>query len=139
MGCYLNHADQGERLRDLLKIVPPAAQNVNLRTKRTFRRLEPDRVAELLVAYEGGVSINDLAEQFGLHRSTVLDHLNRSPARRRYPALDKHGVAVTIELYHNGLSLRDVGLTLGVHASTVRLALSKAGTAIRTRNGWPQG
>jgi transposase len=94
-------------------------------------------VAELTTAYESGVAINDLAERFGIHRSTVLEHLNRSePRKRRYPALDEHGVEVATRHYGTGLSLRDVGIPLGVHASTVRLSLRRSGVPLRERNGW---
>jgi IS30 family transposase len=94
-------------------------------------------VAELTSACESGAAINDLAEQFEIHRSTVLEHLNRSePRRRRYPALDESEVEVAVQLYATGLSLRNVGIALGVHASTVRLSLRRAGVPLRQRNGW---
>jgi lambda repressor-like predicted transcriptional regulator len=89
----------------------------------------------LIAAYEDGAAVNDLARRFGVHRSTVLDHLNRSQARRRYPALDEHGQDVAAQLYRSGLSLRDVGITLGVHASTIRMALMKAGVVRRDCRG----
>jgi hypothetical protein len=76
-----------------------------------------------------------LADQFHIHRSTVLDHLNRSTARRRYPALDHKGIQTAKQLYTTGLSLRDVGLTLEVHTRTVRTALIKAGVALRNQQG----
>ncbi len=56
MGRYLNHADQGERLRELLEMAPSWSQRVKTRTKRTFRRLETHRVIALLAAYENGVT-----------------------------------------------------------------------------------
>jgi DNA-binding CsgD family transcriptional regulator len=83
------------------------------------------------------MAINELAERFGIHRSTVLDHLNRSePRRRRYPAFDEHGVELAVKLYGTGLSLRDVGHSLGVNPSTVRLSLLRSGVRLRERNGW---
>lgn len=94
-------------------------------------------VEELVRAYEHGMTVNELAERFRVHRSTVLDHLNRSTARRRNPALDGRRVELARKLYESGLSLRDLGLTLNVHASTVRLALVKSGVPMRSRHGAP--
>ncbi len=113
----------------------PVPTRVTLRRRQ--RRLLPAQVAELTTAYESGAAINDLAERFGIRRSTVLEHLNRSePRRRRYPALEEHEVEVATQLYSSGLSLRNVGIALGVHASTVRLSLRRAGVPLRQRNGW---
>jgi DNA-binding CsgD family transcriptional regulator len=89
----------------------------------------------LLESYERGTPVNMLADRFHIHRSTVLDHLNRSTVRRRYPALDDRGIRTAKQLYGGGLSLRDVGLTLEVHASTVRTALLNAGVPLRDHQG----
>jgi len=94
----------------------------------------PEELEALLGGYERGAPINELADQFAIHRSTVLDHLNRSFARRRYPVLDDKGVEVAKRLYGSGLSLRDVGTALEVHASTVRSALLNAGVQMRDRH-----
>jgi len=79
------------------------------------------------------VAVDELARQFAVHRSTVLDHLNRSNARRRYPALDEGGVKEAVQLYRSGVSLRGIGTRLGVHASTVRLTLLRVGVRTRDR------
>jgi hypothetical protein len=51
MGRYLNHSDQGERLRAVLEIAPTEPQAVVPRTpKSVFWRLEPNKVAQLPVA-----------------------------------------------------------------------------------------
>ena len=101
--------------------------------RRRQRRLEPERVKDLIAAYSGGVAVDELARQFAVHRSTVLDHLNRSNARRRYPALDEGGVKEAVQLYRSGVSLRGIGTRLGVHASTVRLTLLRVGVRTRDR------
>jgi hypothetical protein len=76
-----------------------------------------------------------LAALFRIHRSTVLDHLNRSGMARRYPALDAYQVEEAARLYEAGQSLRAIGIHFGRHASTVRLALIKTGVRTRDRNG----
>jgi hypothetical protein len=78
--------------------------------------------------------VNVGTEEFSIHRSTVPDHLNRSTARRRDPALDDREVNIAEQLYGSGLSLCDVGTALEVHASTVRSALLNAGVQTRDRH-----
>ena len=104
--------------------------------KRVCRRLDPAKVLELIAAYGTGLGINDLAVRFKIHRSTVLEHLNRSETPRRYPALDPGQVEEAAQLYRAGQSLRAIGVHFGRHASTVRMALIRAGVRLRDRNGW---
>ena len=52
--------------------------------------------------------------------SPVLDHLNRSASKRRYPALDQSQVAEAANLYRSGKYFGDIGIAFGVHTSTVR-------------------
>lgn len=114
----------------------PESQPVLQTLKRVCRRLDPAKVAELTAAYGTGVGINDLAAGFKIHRSTVLEHFNRSETPRRYPALDSAQVEEATQLYRRGQSLRAIGVHFGRHASTVRMALTKAGVRLRDRNGW---
>ena len=54
-GRYLNPSDQGERLHDLLQIVPSRPKTVNSRTpKAIHRRLRPEQVEELVIGYKRG-------------------------------------------------------------------------------------
>ena len=132
MGRYLNPSEQGERIRQVLEMDPSGPSRAVLRTpKRVFRRLEPAKVVELIRAYDEGVPVNDLAAQFNLHRSTVLEHLNRAAPKRRYPAMDQAQVEEAAQLYQAGKSLRDVGIHFGVHASTVSRNLTGAGVPLR--------
>ena len=136
LGRYSNHADQEKRIREVLLLElsrPPKLKTQTLR--RAQRPLSADELDALLESYERGTPVNMLADRFHIHRSTVLDHLNRSTVRRRYPALDDRGIRTAKQLYGGGLSLRDVGLTLEVHASTVRTALLNAGVPLRDHQG----
>lgn len=48
------------------------------------RRLSPELVHELVDAYvAGGTTINKLAEEYGIHRTTVMEHLKRAGASGR--------------------------------------------------------
>jgi hypothetical protein len=79
MGRYLNPSDQGERLHDLLRIVPSGRKTVNSRTpKAIHRRLRPAQVEELVAGYQAGSTVYQLAEQFRINRETVPKLLERS-------------------------------------------------------------
>jgi transposase-like protein len=104
--------------------------------KQIQRRLRGPEIDELVAGYQGGATVYELAEQFGVHRSTVSDVLERQGVARRFGPLSPAQVATASSLYEGGLSLAKVGQQLGCHATTVREALTKAGVEIRPRNGW---
>jgi hypothetical protein len=84
MGRYLNPSDQGERLRDLLGIVPSGYQTVNTRTKKAIhRRLRAAQVEELVAGYQTGSTVYQLAEKFRINRETVSKLLERQGVPRR--------------------------------------------------------
>ena len=100
------------------------------------RHLTPDEVFNLLVAYEQGGTINELAATFGIHRTTVLEHIRRQGAPRRTGVVLRR-IHEAQRLYELGWSLRRVGDHLGVDAETVRQTFKGAGLELRPRNGWP--
>lgn len=105
---------------------PSGANVTSSPPRRRQRRLPDDQVRSLIEAYKKGAAINELAADFGVHRATVLDHLNRAGTKRRYTALDSHQVEEAARLRGVGKSFRDIGRHLGVHASTVRQHLTRA-------------
>jgi DNA-binding CsgD family transcriptional regulator len=136
MGRYLNPSDQGERLHDLLQIVPSRPKTVNSRTpKAVHRRLRPAQVEELVIGYKTGLTVYQLAEQFRINRGTVSKLLEREGVPRRGRPLSHAQVDQATELYATGLSLVSVGKRLGCDGSTVHLALRKAGVRMRDTHG----
>ena len=136
MGRYLNPADQGKRLHDLLQIVPSRPKTVNSRTpKAIHRRLRPAQVDELVIGYKTGSTVYQLAEQFQVHRGTVAKLLEREGVPRRRCPLAPAQIEHATELYASGLSLVSVGKRLGCDGSTVHLALRKAGVRMRDTHG----
>jgi hypothetical protein len=118
--------DQGACAAEALLAAPTTAPP----RRRRQRRLSVAQVRNLVHAYETGVSINRLAADFEVHRSTVLDHVHRAGTRRRYLALDGHQVQEAAHLRRLGKSFSDIGNDLGVPASTVRQYLSRAGLTL---------
>lgn len=41
------------------------------------RRLSPTDLDDLIEAYQAGATISQLADEFGIHRTTVAGHLDR--------------------------------------------------------------
>jgi DNA-binding CsgD family transcriptional regulator len=81
--------------------------------------------------------LDELAREFGVHRRTVADHLERLGVARRVnlPKLTPTDIERAVSQYQAGDSLATVGKILNVDASTVQRALKRAGVAIRPRPG----
>jgi DNA-binding CsgD family transcriptional regulator len=101
-----------------------------------MRWLRADEVKELVTGYQSGVSVNSLAEQFKINRTTVLAHIDRAGIARRYPKIGSKELPKIIESYSRGESLAQVGNHFGLNPGTVRSALRKAGVQMRGPQGW---
>ena len=134
MGRWSNLSDQGERLQTLVEIVPNGSKTANSRIARQVqKRLRPEQVSELTIAYQSGSTIMELAKAYGIHRWTVLEHLKRERVPRRHSKLDQVDIDKAVRLYALGWSGEAVGLELRVGASTIRRELKKAGVSLRRR------
>lgn len=112
------------------EVLPPTPP----RRSSPLHRLSPEQVAELVAAREAGALVNELAERFGVHRATVINHLERAGATgRRWPGrgLTPEQVPEAVRLYESGLSLVAVGERFEVDKRQVSRALREAGVEIR--------
>jgi DNA-binding NarL/FixJ family response regulator len=102
------------------------------------RRLSGTEIAMLADLYICGSSIREIACRFGIHRTTVLNHLEaRGVSRRRM--VRKMSDAQVIEAasrYASGRSLFSVASDFEVHEQTLTREFRKAGVPIRPRRGW---
>jgi transposase-like protein len=82
------------------------------------RRLSPTDLDDLLDAYRAGATINQLAAEFGIHRTTVAGHLDRHgvPRHSEQTAWDDDALRRAAELYATGSSLADIAHRFGVDA-----------------------
>jgi DNA-directed RNA polymerase specialized sigma24 family protein len=103
--------------------------------KRVFRRLEPNKVAELIRGYVDGRRVDELASEFQINKSTVSSHLERAGVARRWKKLQSGDVQEAKRLYESGLSLAKVAGHFGVQAGTVHSALRKAAVHMRDMHG----
>ncbi len=97
--------------------------------------LSPEQVDALVAAREAGAEINHLAAEFGVHRATVINHLNRAgvPGRKRQGrTLSPDQVRAAGELYASGVSLIEVGERFDVDRRYLRKVLPVAGFELRS-------
>ena len=101
------------------------------------RRLSPACIDGLVEAYRAGATINGLAVELGIHRTTVAGHLDRKgvPRRSEATAWDDNALREAAELYATGVSLADVAHHFGVDAQTVANRFRRAGVPVRPRRG----
>lgn len=101
---------------------------------RVARRLPNERVDDLVDAYLRGASAGQLAVEFEIAKTTVLQHLERRQVPAR-PYRKVHGELLNraIGLYEAGGSLRSVAGELGITRGALTDAFRLAGVEIRTR------
>lgn len=119
--------------RDEDRILPRPARSIQKQ-----HRLSPNEVHELARQYEAGATALELAHKFGVHRTTVLAHLEHQGIdRRRYARrLTDTDIAHAARLYKDGRSLRLAAAPFDVDAETLRREFKKAGVPTRPRRGW---
>ena len=98
----------------------------------------PSDADDLIAAYQAGATLNQLADHYGIHRTTVAAHLDRHGAPRHddRTAWDEGALEEAAEMYAAGLSLVDVASRFGIDAQTVANRFRRAGRPIRPRRGW---
>jgi hypothetical protein len=66
LGRYSNLRDQGERIQDLLEMIPESPKQAEVRTRRQVqRRLRTDQVDDLVSRYQNGTKVGELATHSG--------------------------------------------------------------------------
>lgn len=128
------------RLHDRTLRHPPTedAGPTVVQTRRRRRPKSHFTAAEVTVIveqYQAGRSMNDLARQHGVHRSSILHALRRTETPLRYRGLPPDRVAEAAALYRVGWSLARLGEKYGCTDMSVAHALRQRGEEIRPRRG----
>jgi hypothetical protein len=132
LGRYLNHADQGERIRQLLELDGSRSSAARSRTqKQVQHRLSTDEIDELVAKYLSGETIQALAARFKIHRFTVSQLLDRREVSRHSKGVPLQRLQEVIRSYEVGDSLATIAARESVSPETVGLALRKEGVQIR--------
>ena len=103
------------------------------------RRLSKATVDDLVSAFREGASIDSLAAQYRVNRTTVIRHLNRRGVERRKSVrkMNDRSVRQAARRYESGESLVVVASRFGVDARTLDREFKRAGIKTRPRRGWP--
>lgn len=141
LGWYSKQGSWLDAVQPLLTIAAssesaPAKPSQPLRELQ--RRLQPDELVQLALAYQAGARTKDLATQFGVDRTTVSVALKRLgvPLRERRKLSDAE-VQRAARLYAEGLSLEAVGAELGFSAKAIWNAFHTHGIPTRPGQGGP--
>ena len=136
MGRYSN-PDIVSRLQRILaghgRDRPSRRPVPSLRQKQ--HRLTEDDMRKLLASYQDGTAIAQIARDFAIHRTTVLDIVRRAGLKRRHRLIDNE-LDEAETLYQSGLSLKQVGQHFGVSLDAVRDCFIRHGAPMRPRPGW---
>lgn len=114
---------------------------VEPRPRQQQRRLAADQVDEVVARYIDGESIDALAREYGINRTTVIAHLERKGIeRRRNPRkMTDPRVKEAATRYLSGCGLAVVAAEFGVCERTLRREFAAAGVPVRPRRGSRSG
>jgi hypothetical protein len=93
--------------------------------------LDAAQVDELVTMYRDGKTMREVAEHFGVHRTTVAIHLRRRSVPVRRGKLSAAQVAEIGALYDQGFTLAEIGARFNVGQDTARRAVLDSGGVIR--------
>lgn len=101
-------------------------------------RLDQNDILQLVSDYVSGSSVRQLARDWNVHRTTVMDHLKRHniPRRPHVRKMTDTQVEEAAELYRAGTSLAKLGSRYHVDPQTVSKELKRAGVTIRPAGRW---
>ena len=98
-------------------------------------RLDPQQINNLVIAYQSGNTIKQLAAQFQIHHTTASKILERREIPKRYRPLAPEQIETAIKAYRAGSSSKMIGDLLGVNASTIWRTLRREGVNMRDSQG----
>jgi hypothetical protein len=99
---------------------------------QTQIHLNPDQATSLAAEYSDGKMIKELAQRYGVHRTTVTAQLRRLNVQFRQRGLTANDAAAAARLYAEGWSLARLGQRFLVDDMTVRRALLAIGVTMRS-------
>ena len=101
-------------------------------------RLSQAEIDELCCDYRTGLAVVQLVRKYAVHRTTVMEHLERQGVNRRQNVrkLTDADVRRAARMYKAGSSIIRTAAEFGVSERTMRRELAEAGHVIRVRRGW---
>jgi DNA-binding CsgD family transcriptional regulator len=102
-----------------------------IKQRQVQRRLTPKQAARLAAEYQAGDSMQQLADRWNLHRTTVADHLHRAGVTIRQRGISPERLDEAIQLYGEGWSCQRLAERFDCDDETVRQTLKRAGVKLR--------
>ena len=111
------------QFRSLLSLnLPMGGAPTDAERRRIQRqvRLSAADINHLVRIYQGGATIMELAKRFGIHRTTVMDHLRRQGVPKQGRKLSHEQIRQAKYLRNMGMSYEAIGRVFGVDGETVK-------------------
>ncbi len=99
------------------------------------RRLGRELIAELVAAYESGVTTIELMQRYDLSKTSVLKLLREAGVTLRRQPMTSNQVEHAQQLYESGNSLATVAEKVQMPTESVRRSLLEHGVQMRPRQG----
>ena len=135
MGVLRNYSNRRGAEKPVLALISDAARGKTPRENRNkkslhprVRRLSDSEVEELVRAYNGGDSIYALGRRFGIHRTTVSEHLKRAGVQTRgvkKRTLTSEEITDARRLREQQMSIAWIGTAIGTTEYAVRRELGR--------------
>ena len=131
-GASLNFRTHVSRLSAGLPAVLRRRLQVHpVKQRQVQRRLTAKQAAQLAAEYEAGASMQQLADRWNLHRTTVADQLRRAGVAIRQRGIPPERLDEAIRLYGEGWSCQRLAERFDCDDETVRQTLKRAGVKLR--------
>jgi len=115
-----------------LDLTGPRCERARRALPKRAKHLNSAQLGLLVERYGSGSTTYELADEFGVHRTTVSQSLKEAKIILRLHPPDDEEIGQMVRLYESRLSLATVGKQLGFSPSTVRRYINSQG--IRTRD-----
>jgi hypothetical protein len=118
VGWYSKQVEQMSRLRRILRFRPeswPQREGMAYEPIRVDQRLSAGDKQRMVVEYQNGATGRELAERFGLARSTVVGLLREQQVAVRHPRLTQEEIERAVAWYRQGVRQIEIAKRLGRH------------------------
>lgn len=96
-------------------------------SRRVHFRLDDQLVAQLLASYQAGSTGRQLAERYGLARSTIIELLRKHSVAVRHPRVTPEQAVEMLRLCQSGMQQVEIAKRFGRDPGTVWHVLKRAG------------
>ena len=116
---YSNFADLGKRLRGLVELPERRVSDSRSRVVQVRRRPTGAECAEMARRYQGGETVQQIADALGFHRETVSIALQTVGVARRYHQRVEIDLKQADDLLAAGLTITDTAEAMGIGRTTL--------------------